>query len=172
MGPGAPRIRGGEGPVPCQRGGSGIRQARDRRRRWRNDYFSVRELEAEYDLITNTITTYQRSLELTQNRRRGGIVTDLDVAQAETQLRTAEAQSPDIPVAPRPGAARPGESCGESPVALPIATNSTEDVVEPEVPASLPANCWNNARIFPRRSCRWPPRTPRSRWRRRRFFPR
>ena len=36
-----------------------------------NDYFSVRELEAEYDLITNTITTYQRSLDLTQNRRRG-----------------------------------------------------------------------------------------------------
>ena len=39
----------------------------------------------------DTAETYRRSLELTQNRRRGGIATDLDVAQAETQLRTAEA---------------------------------------------------------------------------------
>ena len=61
-----------------------------------NDYFSVHTLDNEYDLITNTIEAYRRSLELTQNRRRGGVVSDLDVAQAATLLHATEAQLPDI----------------------------------------------------------------------------
>ncbi|MEI9960712.1 MAG: efflux transporter outer membrane subunit [Limisphaerales bacterium] len=61
-----------------------------------NDYFTFRALEKEYNIITNTITAYRRSLELTQNRRRGGAVSDLDVAQAATQLHSAEAQLPSI----------------------------------------------------------------------------
>lgn len=106
-----------------------------------NDYFSVRELEAEYDLITNTITTYQRSLDLTQNRRRGGIVTDLDVAQAETQLRTAEAESPDIQLRRAQALHALAITCGESPVGFGIATNSVDEVDEPEVPATeVPAS--------------------------------
>jgi NodT family efflux transporter outer membrane factor (OMF) lipoprotein len=104
-----------------------------------NDYFSVRELEAEYALITNTITTYRRSLDLTQNRRRGGIVTDLDVAQAETQLRTAEAQSPDIQLRRAQALHALAIACGESPVGFALGTNSADEVLEPEVPASLPS---------------------------------
>ena len=80
-------------------------------------------MDDEYTLITNTIEAYRRSLELTQNRRRGGIVSDLDVAQAATQLHTAEAQLPDIRIAPRANAARAGHFCGQSPVDFSIATN-------------------------------------------------
>lgn len=58
------------------------------------DYFAVRALEAETGLVKRTIASYGRSLELTRNRRRGGIATDLDVSQAETQLRTTEALLP------------------------------------------------------------------------------
>src|SRR3954462_2954506 len=59
------------------------------------DYFSMRALEAQYALLRQAIQTFTRSLELTRNRRAGGIATDLDVAQAETQLRTTEALLPD-----------------------------------------------------------------------------
>ena len=38
------------------------------------DYFSWQTLNHEYSLITNTIDAYRRSLALTQNRRRGGVV--------------------------------------------------------------------------------------------------
>jgi len=61
-----------------------------------SDYFVLRALEAERRILVDTTETYRRSLELTQNRRRGGIVTDLDVSEAETQLRSAEAQLPAI----------------------------------------------------------------------------
>ena len=60
------------------------------------DYFALRSLDAECDLIERTAQAYRRSLELTINRRKGGIASDLDVAQAETQLRSTEAALPPL----------------------------------------------------------------------------
>jgi multidrug efflux system outer membrane protein len=60
------------------------------------DYFSLRSLEAQDQLLKETVVAYRRSLELTQNRRKGGIATELDVSQAETQLASAEAQIPAV----------------------------------------------------------------------------
>jgi multidrug efflux system outer membrane protein len=60
------------------------------------DYFSLRSLDAQDQLLEETAVAYRRSLELTQNRRKGGIATDLDVSQAETQLASTEAQIPAV----------------------------------------------------------------------------
>ena len=60
------------------------------------DYFSLRSLDAQDQLLKETVVAYRRSLELTQNRRKGGIATELDVSQAETQLASAEAQIPAV----------------------------------------------------------------------------
>ena len=59
-----------------------------------SDYFTLRELDAESALLNTNIEVFQKSLELTRNRRAGGIATDLDVAQSETVLKTTEAQLP------------------------------------------------------------------------------
>jgi outer membrane protein, multidrug efflux system len=61
-----------------------------------NDYFTLRALDAQYQLLEETAVAYRRSLELTQNRRKGGIATDLDVSLAQTQLATTEAQVPAV----------------------------------------------------------------------------
>ncbi len=47
-------------------------------------------------LLLESVQVYRKSLELTRHRRAGGMVSDLDVAQAETVLKTAEAQLPDV----------------------------------------------------------------------------
>lgn len=60
------------------------------------DYFTLRALDAEKTALAASIETYRRSLELTRHRRAGGLVSDLDVAQAETVLNTAEAQLPAL----------------------------------------------------------------------------
>ena len=60
------------------------------------DYFTLRSLDAQDQLLKETVVAYRRSLELTQNRRKGGIATELDVSQAETQLASAEAQIPAV----------------------------------------------------------------------------
>ena len=60
------------------------------------DYFTLRALDAERSIVADTVGTYRHSLELTQNRRKGGVASDLDVSEAETQLRAAEAQLPAL----------------------------------------------------------------------------
>ncbi|MGD0261236.1 MAG: efflux transporter outer membrane subunit [Verrucomicrobiota bacterium] len=60
------------------------------------DYFTLRSLDAQYRVLEDTAVAYRRSLELTQNRHKSGIATDLDVSQAETQLASAEAQIPAV----------------------------------------------------------------------------
>jgi NodT family efflux transporter outer membrane factor (OMF) lipoprotein len=55
-------------------------------------YFSLRSAEAQGLLLERSVTAYQRSLELTQNRYAGGIASAADVAQATTQLRSTQAQ--------------------------------------------------------------------------------
>jgi multidrug efflux system outer membrane protein len=60
------------------------------------DYVTLRSLDAELAIVRSTVEVFRKSLELTRDRRAGGIVSDLDVAQAETVFRTARAQLPAI----------------------------------------------------------------------------
>ena len=59
------------------------------------DYFTLRALDAYKVLIDSTAEVYRKAYRLVQNRRAGGLASDLEVAQAETILKTAEAQLPD-----------------------------------------------------------------------------
>jgi multidrug efflux system outer membrane protein len=59
-----------------------------------SDYFTLHALDADIALLHSSVEVFTKSLDLTWNRRAGGIATDLDVAQAETVLKTAEAQLP------------------------------------------------------------------------------
>jgi NodT family efflux transporter outer membrane factor (OMF) lipoprotein len=61
-------------------------------------YFEIQGLDAQKDLLDTTVTAYQRALDLTTNRYREGLVSAVDVAQAETQLDSARAQSTDTEV--------------------------------------------------------------------------
>ncbi|MGA7382560.1 MAG: efflux transporter outer membrane subunit [Terriglobales bacterium] len=60
------------------------------------DYFQARELDAEAQLLDSTVAEYEKSLELTENRYHGGVVSQVDVAQAQTLLETARAQAIDV----------------------------------------------------------------------------
>jgi NodT family efflux transporter outer membrane factor (OMF) lipoprotein len=63
------------------------------------DYFELRALDAEKQLLDSTVAAYQQALELTQSRFRGGVASQTDVAQAETQLATTQAQDIDVETA-------------------------------------------------------------------------
>lgn len=60
------------------------------------DYFQLRILDAQKQLLEATIVAYRKSLELTQNRYAAGVASRADVLQAETQLKTSEAQAIDV----------------------------------------------------------------------------
>ncbi len=104
------------------------------------DYFTLRALDMEKSALLATIEANSKSLELTRNRRAGGLVSDLDVAQAETVLRTANAQLPTVTLARArfehalaalTGQAAPGFSLAERPL------NQEPVVIPAELPSAL-----------------------------------
>src|SRR6266481_452930 len=60
------------------------------------DYFTLRALDAQRAVLNSSIQVFTKSLELTRNLRAGGAVSDLDVAQAQTVLKTTQAQLPAV----------------------------------------------------------------------------
>ena len=59
-------------------------------------YFSLRVADTEQRLYERIVADYTRSLKMTQNRYAQGVDTRADVAEAEAQLKTAQAQAIDI----------------------------------------------------------------------------
>jgi NodT family efflux transporter outer membrane factor (OMF) lipoprotein len=63
------------------------------------DYFLLRGLDAQKQLLDSTAEAYQKALQLTVNRYNQGVASQVDVAQAQTQLAQTQAQSTDTLVA-------------------------------------------------------------------------
>ncbi len=62
------------------------------------DYFQLRGLDSQIKLLRATVDDLERQLDLTQRRLKGGVATEADVAQAQTQLETVRAQLVDVSV--------------------------------------------------------------------------
>jgi NodT family efflux transporter outer membrane factor (OMF) lipoprotein len=102
------------------------------------DYFSLRELDQERRVVADSIETFRRSLELTQNRRKGGIVSDLDVSQAETQLRSTEAELPSLDLQRARALHALATLCGQSAISFQLTTATLTNAI-PGVPARVPS---------------------------------
>jgi len=59
------------------------------------DYFQLRVLDDQQRLLDDTVAAYQKALDLTKNQYASGVAAKLDVMQAETQLKTTQAQAID-----------------------------------------------------------------------------
>ena len=62
------------------------------------DYFQLRVLDRQKKLLEETVVAYQKSLQLTKNQYASGVASKADVLQAETQLKTTQAQAIDVGV--------------------------------------------------------------------------
>jgi NodT family efflux transporter outer membrane factor (OMF) lipoprotein len=62
------------------------------------DYFQLHGVDGDSELLQQTVQSYQEFLTLTRNRFAGGVASDSDVAQAETQLYTTQALLTDVEV--------------------------------------------------------------------------
>lgn len=62
------------------------------------DYFDLRSMDSQAQLLQSTVNSYTEALRLTQALYNGGLSSAVDVAQAQTQLETTRAQLVDVGV--------------------------------------------------------------------------
>ena len=62
------------------------------------DYFEMRTLDAEEQLLLSNVTLFEKALDLTQSRYNGGVASAVDVAQAQTELENTRTQAIDVMV--------------------------------------------------------------------------
>lgn len=104
-----------------------------------SNYFTLRSLEREYTLLTDTVGLRRHALDLIKTRVQNGAAAELDTARAETELATAEAEAAAVAnhrsalqnaLAVLVGAAAPEFA---------IASTSPALAAPPVIPAGLPA---------------------------------
>jgi len=62
------------------------------------NYFQLRMLDGQKQVLDETVIAFQKSLELTKNRYAAGVASKGDVLLAETQLKVTQAQAIDVGV--------------------------------------------------------------------------
>ena len=101
-------------------------------------YFSLRTAEAQEALYDRSVQAYQRSLDLTQARYQSGVAARSDVLQAQTQLRSAQAQLLETRSTRAQLAHAIAVLLGLPPSALELSKNAALPT-PPEVPMMLPS---------------------------------
>lgn len=99
--------------------------------------FALRVADAQARLLGDTIAGYAQSLKLTQNRYAAGVAAKIDVVQAETQLKAAQAQLADLALQRAQLVNAIAVLAGEPPAAVSVAEAPLPPV--PAVPVALPS---------------------------------
>jgi NodT family efflux transporter outer membrane factor (OMF) lipoprotein len=102
------------------------------------DYLLLRVQDAQIDLLRETVTAYERSLQLTRNQYASGIAARGDVTQAESQLKSTQAQVFDAGITRAQLEHAVAVLVGKPPAQLAIAPRPLVAVF-PDIPIVLPA---------------------------------
>ncbi len=105
------------------------------------DYIQLRGVQTQLAIAADNIKTASESLDLTQARYRGGLTTDLDVANAAAQLATDQSNVPQLEQQQDEQINALSFLLGEAPQALraELITPGAVPPVPPRVPVGLPS---------------------------------
>jgi len=101
-------------------------------------YLLVRVQDAQLDLLRQTVAAYERSLQLTRNQYAAGIIARGDVAQAEAQLKSTQAQVFDAMITRAQLEHAVAVLVGKAPAELTITPRELV-AVYPDVPLAVPS---------------------------------
>jgi len=102
------------------------------------DWFQLHGLDAQQELLETNVAAQERALHLTQNRHDQGVVSGVDVAQAETLLETTRAQVIDLGIARAQAEHAIAVLVGKAPADLTIPPAKI-GVTPPAIPGLLPS---------------------------------
>lgn len=105
------------------------------------DYIELRRIQRSLSIVQENLATAQESLALTEQRAASGVVNDLEVAEARTQLTNIQAQVPQLEQQAALVVNQLGLLLDEPPRALQAELTASHPVppVPPRVPIGLPS---------------------------------
>jgi hydrophobe/amphiphile efflux-1 (HAE1) family protein/NodT family efflux transporter outer membrane factor (OMF) lipoprotein len=106
------------------------------------NYFSLRSLDAEIAIVSDTVGLRHEQVRLVRGQFEGGIGSQLEVAQAETELATTEAEAASLAQQRDQMENALAILVGQNPATFHLAAdaNSNWNPQPPEIPAGLPAD--------------------------------
>lgn len=102
------------------------------------DYFLLAAQDMQMAVLSNTIASYQKNLDLVMNRRAGGVASRSDVTLAQTQLANAQAQYTDLHIARAQDENAIAVLTGRNPAALRVASSKIAGP-PPPIPSAIPS---------------------------------
>ena len=102
------------------------------------DYFLLAAQDMQIKVLSDTITAYEKNLQLTINRYSGGVASKSDITLAQTQLAAAKAQSTDMHIARAQDEHAIAILTGQTPASLEIGP-TTISGPPPPIPVAVPS---------------------------------
>ncbi|HYW45110.1 MAG TPA: efflux transporter outer membrane subunit [Bryobacteraceae bacterium] len=102
------------------------------------DYFLLAAQDMQLKVLSGTIETYEKNLQLTVNRHAGGVASRSDITLAQTQLAAAKAQSAEMRIARAQDEHAIAMLTGQQPASLEIGV-STIGGPPPPIPVGVPS---------------------------------
>jgi multidrug efflux system outer membrane protein len=104
-----------------------------------NDYIAVRGLDAELEVLRQSIASYQSAVEVARLRTRGKIASGLDLARALSQLDSAQAQESETQLQRDVMQHAVAVLIGAMPSTFSIAPINEFRMTAPQLPAGVPS---------------------------------
>jgi multidrug efflux system outer membrane protein len=102
-------------------------------------YYTLRSLDAQAQILADTVTAYEEQVRLLSVQLRTGLVSAIVVHQAEAQLQTTRAQLRDVQRARADQEHALAILCGRPAPSFTVAANPLHESAPPAVPPGLPA---------------------------------
>jgi len=102
------------------------------------DYFLLSAQDMQLNILSDTIETYEKNLQLTTNRFKGGVASRSDITLAQTQLAGAKAQSTQMHIARAQAEHAIAMLTGQLPASLEIGASKISGP-PPPIPMGVPS---------------------------------
>jgi NodT family efflux transporter outer membrane factor (OMF) lipoprotein len=102
------------------------------------NYLALRGIDAQAKLLDDTVNAYTHALDLTRHRHAGGIASGLDVARAETQLRSVRAEAVELASQRAVYEHAIASLIGEPAMSFSVAA-AANNLTVPEIPLGIPS---------------------------------
>ena len=102
-------------------------------------YYTIRALDAQIQILKDTVTAYEEQVRLLSVQLRTGLVSGIVVSQAQAQLKATQAQLSNTARARADTEHALAVLCGRAAPSFTVASNPLQEASPPVVPAGLPA---------------------------------